>query len=77
MSISTYPIKTRNVIFFIAQDGQEFEDEGQCRKHNAKLAIETLCREESWQGIVTADDVASFIINNMSSIVAWKDDLNI
>lgn len=77
MTRSAYPIPTRKRTSYVANDGSEFDSEAKTRQHNAVLAINEICEDEGgWQGVVTASDVARFIISNMSAIAPWADDLN-
>jgi hypothetical protein len=75
MSKSDYPIPTREVIHYIATDGEEFESEVRARQHNAKLAIRKIVDEHGGFDATTADEVAMFIIMQASALGPWFDDL--
>lgn len=76
MAHSTYEIPCRDTREFQARDGQWYETERKARQINAKLAIMEIAEEGSWQGVVTAADVSDFIIENLSALAPWLDDLN-
>lgn len=76
MAKSTYEIRSRKTEEWQARDGQWYETERKARQVNAKLAIIEICKEHGWQGVVTGDDVADFVIDNLSTLALWLDDLN-
>lgn len=76
MGRSTYPIPTRDTTEYQANDGNWYESDRKARQVNARLAIRQICAEQGWQGVVTSDDVADFVMENLSALAPWLDDLN-
>jgi hypothetical protein len=74
MARSTYPIPTRETVFYIAHDGTDFTSETKCRQHNAELAIAELVEQELG-GPIYKEDVSRFIVDNASVLGPWFDDL--
>lgn len=75
MACSTYPITTIDVTYFVANDGQRFEDERKCRQHNARLSIKEII-DEGWPTEAGRSDAFDFILENLCALAPFLDDLN-
>ena len=75
-SFREFCLPTRDRPEWQANDGNWYDSPSKARQVNARLAIREICAEEGWQGVVTADDVAAFIMLNLSALAPWLDDLN-
>lgn len=76
MARSEHMLPTRDRTEYQADDGEWYSDERMARHVNARCAIRKICAEQGWQGVVTSEDVAGFIMQNLCALAPWLDDLN-